>query len=83
LRARFLALFLVLLLCGGNSFAYSVLTHEEIVDFLRENILHFYSDLSVSIETKKDAGHWQELLADLDKLKSATPVLTVAGGLAK
>jgi hypothetical protein len=29
-----LALFLVALLCGGGSFAYSVLTHEEIVDLL-------------------------------------------------
>jgi hypothetical protein len=31
---RVLALFLVALLCGGGSFAYSVLTHEEIVDLL-------------------------------------------------
>jgi hypothetical protein len=31
---RVLALLLVVLLCGGGSFAYSVLTHEEIVDLL-------------------------------------------------
>src|SRR5713226_7822995 len=31
---RVLALLLVALLCGGSSFAYSVLTHEEIVDLL-------------------------------------------------
>src|SRR4029077_7357410 len=31
---RVLALLLVALLCGGGSFAYSVLTHEEIVDLL-------------------------------------------------
>jgi hypothetical protein len=44
---------------------------------LRNNILHFYSDLSVSIQTKKDKDDWQEVLADLEKLKSVTPVLTV------
>src|SRR5712692_5978557 len=31
---RVLALFLIALMCGGGSFAYSVLTHEEIVDLL-------------------------------------------------
>ena len=34
LCSRVLALLLVALLCGGGSFAYSVLTHEEIVDLL-------------------------------------------------
>jgi len=34
LSIRVLALLLVALLCGGGSFAYSVLTHEEIVDLL-------------------------------------------------
>ena len=38
---------------------------------LRGNILDFYSDLALPIETKKDASRWQEVLADLDKLKSA------------
>lgn len=50
---------------------------------LRANILHFYSDLSVSIETKKDNDSWQKLLADLDQLKLVTPILTVAGSPAK
>jgi hypothetical protein len=38
---------------------------------LRGNILDFYSDLALPIETRKNASHWQEVLADLDKLKSA------------
>jgi hypothetical protein len=46
---------------------------------LRGNILDFYSDLALPIETRKYASHWQEALADLDKLKSASlPPLTVA-----
>ena len=40
---------------------------------LRENILTFYADLSLPLETKKDAGQWQSVLASLDQLKSATP----------
>ena len=40
---------------------------------LRENILQFYSDLSMPIETKKNAAHWQGVLKELDLLKSATP----------
>jgi len=46
---------------------------------LRENILQFYSDLSVSIDTKKDQARWQSVLTELDQLKSAAPVPTVAG----
>ena len=38
---------------------------------LRRNILDFYSDLALQIETRKDASRWQKLLADLDQLKSA------------
>jgi hypothetical protein len=45
---------------------------------LRDNILQFYSDLSVPIETKKDQVRWQGVLAALDQLKSVTPVPTVA-----
>jgi hypothetical protein len=45
---------------------------------LRANLLDFYSDLSVAIETKKDAGRWQALLAALDQLKLVvTPVAPV------
>jgi len=45
---------------------------------LRDNILQFYSDLSVAIETKKDQPRWQSLLASLDELKAAVPVPTLA-----
>jgi zinc dependent phospholipase C len=46
---------------------------------LRANILQFYSDLSVPIETKKDQVRWQGVRTALDELKSATPAPTVAG----
>jgi hypothetical protein len=44
---------------------------------LRENILNFYSDLSLPLETKKDPARWQSVLASLDQLKLVTskPVL--------
>jgi hypothetical protein len=45
---------------------------------LRDDILHFYSDLSVPIETKKDMVLWQSVLASLDQLKSMTSVPTLA-----
>jgi hypothetical protein len=45
---------------------------------LRDNILTFYSDLSVAIETKEDQSDWQGLLTQLDLLKSAAPAPTVA-----
>ena len=44
---------------------------------LRENVLHFYADLSAPIETKKDKVGWQKVLVALDQLKSATPVPTL------
>ncbi len=40
---------------------------------LRANILDFYSDLSVPIETKKDEVRWQAVLTQLDQLKSVAP----------
>src|SRR6266849_3465570 len=46
---------------------------------LRDNILGFYSDLSASIETKKDQEDWREVLAELDQLKAMTPTPVVAG----
>jgi hypothetical protein len=46
---------------------------------LRENILQFYSDLSASIDTKKDQVRWQGVLTGLDQLKSVAPVPTLAG----
>ena len=45
---------------------------------LRDNILQFYSDLSVPIETKKDGVRWQAVLTELDQLKAVAPVPTVA-----
>jgi hypothetical protein len=50
---------------------------------LRDDILHFYSDLSAPIETKKDDVRWQSVLADLDQLKRVTPAPVVAGSPAK
>ncbi len=46
---------------------------------LRANILDFYSDLSVPIETKKNGVRWQAVLTELDQLKSVAPAPTVAG----
>src|ERR1700682_3590250 len=45
---------------------------------LRENILNFYSDLSLPLETKKDAARWQSVLPALDQLKLVTPVPILA-----
>jgi hypothetical protein len=50
---------------------------------LRDDILHFYADLSAPIETKKDDVRWQSVLADLDQLKRVTPAPVVAGSPAK
>jgi len=50
---------------------------------LRADILKFYSDLSVPIETKKDPVRWQGVLAELEQLKSAPPVPLVAAGAAQ
>ena len=50
---------------------------------LRDNILQFYSDLSLPIETKKNLGHWQNVLTALQQLKSVPPVPTVAGNPAQ
>jgi len=46
---------------------------------LRNNILDFYSDLSVPIETKKDPVRWQGVLTALDQLKSVAPAPTMEG----
>jgi hypothetical protein len=45
---------------------------------LRDNILQFYSDLSAPIETKKDQSDWQNVLTELDQLKSMTPITRAA-----
>jgi hypothetical protein len=45
---------------------------------LRENILSFYSDLSLPLEPKKDSARWQSVLASLDQLKLVAPNVEVA-----
>jgi hypothetical protein len=50
---------------------------------LRENILQFYSDLSVPIETKNDLVRWQGVLTALDLLKAVTLEPAVAGSPAQ
>jgi hypothetical protein len=50
---------------------------------LRANILSFYSDLSLPLETKKDAGRWQAVLVDLDQLKLVSPVPVLAANPAR
>ncbi len=45
---------------------------------LRGNILNFYADLSLPLETKKDSGHWQSVLIALDQLKLVTPAPILA-----
>jgi hypothetical protein len=40
---------------------------------LRDNILEFYSDLSLPIETRKDLVRWQAVLTNLDELKATGP----------
>jgi hypothetical protein len=46
---------------------------------LRANILDFYSDLSLPIETKKDGVRWQGVLAELDQLKAAAAPVAATG----
>ena len=50
---------------------------------LRANILQFYSDPSVAIETKKDSVRWQSVLMSLGQLKALAPVATMAGSSAQ
>jgi hypothetical protein len=40
---------------------------------LRDNILAFYSDKSLPIETKTDPVRWQAVLTNLSALEAATP----------
>jgi len=50
---------------------------------LRSNILDFYSDLSVSIETKRDPARWRRTQVSLDQLRLVTPVPLVASSPAQ
>jgi hypothetical protein len=49
---------------------------KEVTPDLRDNILHFYSDLSAPINTKKDKVKWQKVLSSLEELKGVTPTAT-------
>ncbi|HEY6127414.1 MAG TPA: zinc dependent phospholipase C family protein [Candidatus Acidoferrum sp.] len=46
---------------------------------LRNDILKFYSDLSLPLETKKDSARWQSVLSSLDQLKLLAPAPLLAG----
>ncbi len=50
---------------------------------LRANILLFYADLTVPIETKKSESDWKNVLGQLDQLKSVTPVPVVTSSAAQ
>ena len=50
---------------------------------LRGNILNFYSDLSLPLETKKDSARWQSVLSSLDQLMMLTPTPILAVSPAK
>ena len=50
---------------------------------LRENILNFYSDLSLPLETKRDSVRWQSVLSSLDQLKLVIPTPILAANPAK
>jgi Zinc dependent phospholipase C len=50
---------------------------------LRDNILHFYSDLSLPLETKKDNARWQSVLSSLDQLKLVIPMPILAASPTK
>jgi hypothetical protein len=50
---------------------------------LRDNILSFYSDLSLPLETKKDSARWQSVLSSLDQLKLISPTPILASSHAK
>ena len=45
---------------------------------LRNNILNFYADLSLPLETKKDTVRWQSVLSSLDQLKLFAPAPLLA-----
>jgi hypothetical protein len=49
---------------------------------LRSNILKFYADLSLPLETKRDSGRWQNVLTSLDQLKLFRPAPIVAASRA-
>jgi hypothetical protein len=45
---------------------------------LRDNVLQFYSDLSVSIDITGKPDNWQTMLTELQQLRAMTPITKVA-----
>jgi hypothetical protein len=45
---------------------------------LRDNVLHFYSDLSVSIDITGEPDNWQTMLTELQQLRAMTPITKAA-----
>jgi hypothetical protein len=64
------------MMCSDGGSAYSVLTHEEIVDLL-------WTDAIQPVLSKAVSGDWKSVLSALDQLKSVVPVPTVAGSPAQ
>lgn len=50
---------------------------EQVTPQLQENILSFYKDESAPLATKKKATAWQKTRDELEKLKSARPVVSL------
>lgn len=50
---------------------------------LRANLLDFYSDLALPIETKKDANDWAGVLRQINRLKAVTPEPSAIGSPAE
>jgi hypothetical protein len=50
---------------------------------LRDNLLNFYADLTLPLETKKDTVRWQSVLSSLDQLKLVIPMPILAASPAK
>jgi hypothetical protein len=48
---------------------------EHLTPQLQENILQFYSNLNAPIHTKRNRKAWQQTLANLERLRAATPTL--------
>ena len=48
---------------------------EHLTPQLQENILEFYSNLNAPLRTKQNQKAWQRTLANLERLKAATPTL--------
>lgn len=50
---------------------------DETTPQLRDNLLAFYSNLSLPIDTKSHPAHWHAVLADLDQLNAYAPRIAI------